>query len=1116
MEDTMSGSYLCRILCVVLLAALPALAQTQAGISGVIHDPSGAVIPGVSVTITNPATNFVRPAISNDAGVYNFPVLQPGRYNIKVELPGFRTITQDVELQVQQSARLDFTLQVGEVSQTIEVSGAAALIATENATVGTVIENKRIVDMPLNGRNFLQLVSLSPNVSYGFNSSQQADERQGGSRAAQNISVAGQRSEFNHFTLDGVENTDVNFNTYVGLPSIDALQEFKVQTGIFPAEFGRATTQINVSTKAGTNQFHGTLFEFLRNDKLDAKQYAFAGDRPKDPLKWNQYGFTLGGPVFLPKIFKGTNRLFFMSNFEGFRERRSSRKLFSVPSVKMRSGDFSELLPTTRIFDPLTRTQFPGNVIPPGRIDSTSTKLLEFYPPPNLNPGLVDYNYEATQNRVADKDQFIQRIDFVESSKSNWFGRYSWGDESELQPNFYLNGSKVLTTVHQAMLSNTRLFSTSMVNEFRFGFNSFYNLKGGELANVRDVMSELNIPGMSKTAPLAWGTPEVVIVGFTGLQLLGRTFGDNSNGPYANRNRTSQVIDNFSLTRGNHSFRFGGELRWDQYNQLGNQFVRGQFRFEPNATSLRGAANTGYSFADYMLGYSKRSQGSVSLAEVQFRAMSQSYYIDDTWKIHPKVSINYGLRYEYTPPFLDKTGNLANMEVPFVDTTPNVADMSRHPTFVRQGTGDFYEGFPIRFEPSVKVARDGRLGERLVADDKKNFAPRLGIAWNPSSKWVVRTGGGMFYAQDTGNPRFDMARNLAGRRRDDATPDTLDLTWNAPFRGLGGTTVLIAQPYVLANIYNRRTPYSIQYLLNVQRELGGDTALEVGYIGSVSRRLESLRVFNEAIPGATGSVASRSPYPELGRIQEVDGSGKANYNALSVKLQRRFSKGLTYLFGYTWSRSIDTGSAIRVHDTDTLFPQDSYNLRGERGLSSFDTAHRSVTSVLYELPVGKGRRFLNRSGVADAVVGGWQLGSIFTLQSGFPETVITSKDQSNTGAGYDRPNATGQSANLPRGERNIERWFNTDAFVLQPFGTHGNVGRNTIITAGLIQWDFSVHKEFRIVENHAVQFRFEAFNFPNQPNWGNPDVTIISPSFRKIRTTRTNMREMQVALKYMF
>src|SRR2546425_6762196 len=433
---------LSSLVCLVLLSVLPAIAQTQAGISGVIHDSTGAVIPGVTVTVTNPATNFARSAVSNEAGVYNFPSLQPGRYAMRVALPGFRTVTQnDVELQIQQSARIDFTLQVGEVSQTVEVSGTAALIATENATVGTVIENKRIVEMPLNGRNFLQLTSLSPNVSYGFSGAGVADQRQGGSRASQSISVAGQRSEVNHFTLDGVENTDVNFNTYVILPSIDALQEFKVQTGIFPAEFGRATTQINVLTKPGTNQFHGTVFEFLRNDKLDARQYAFAGDRPKDPLKWNQYGFTLGGPVLLPKIFKGTDRLFFMSNFEGFRERRLSRELFSVPSAKMRNGDFSELLPRTTIYDPTTRTPFAGNVIPQNRFHPTSVKLLEFYPAPNLNAGLGDYNYEATRKRKVDKDQFIQRIDFVESSKSSWFGRYSWGGESELQPEFYLNGS---------------------------------------------------------------------------------------------------------------------------------------------------------------------------------------------------------------------------------------------------------------------------------------------------------------------------------------------------------------------------------------------------------------------------------------------------------------------------------------------------------------------------------------------------------------------------------------------------------------------------------------------------------------------------------------------------
>src|SRR5436309_1768040 len=752
MEESMRDRCLWSLLCILVLSVSPALAQADGSISGVIRDASGAVIPGAMVTVTNPATNQVRSAISNEAGVYNFPVLQPGKYNIKVELPGFRTITQnDVELHVQQSARIDFTLQVGEVSQTVEVSGTAALIATENATVGTVIENKRILEMPLNGRNFLQLTTLSPNVSYGFTTAGQEDQRQGGSRAAQNIAVAGQRSAFNHFTLDGVENTDVNFNTYVILPSIDALQEFKVQTGIFPAEFGRATTQINASTKPGTNQFHGTLFEFLRNDKLDAKQYAFAGERPKDAFKWNQYGFTVGGPVTIPGLYKGTDRLFFMSNFEGFNERRTTRTLYSVPSVKMRGGDFSEILSltNTRIYDPATtrpdpnrprafiRDPFAGNLITSNRINSISNKL----------------------------------------------------------------------------------------------------------------------PGISRNlSPIAWGTPQVTITGFViAAGGTGTTFGDNSNGPYENRNRVYQAIDNFSWTRGTHSFRFGGELRWDQYNQLGNQFPRGSFNFQPNATSNVGAAGTGYGFADFLLGYESQSQGSITLAEIKFRATSQAYYIDDTWKIHPKVSVNYGLRYEYTPPFLDLGGNLVNFYMPFVDTNPNVADLSRHPTLVREGKGDFYEGVSFRFDLAVKVARDGRLGDRLVADDKTNFAPRLGIAWNPNSKWVVRTGGGMFYAQDTGNPRFDMARNLAGRRRDIGTPAIIDLTWNVPFRGLGAGpngTDLVPPPYGLANIYNRRTPYSIQYLLNVQRELGGNTALEIGYIGSVSRRLESLRAFNEAYPTA--------------------------------------------------------------------------------------------------------------------------------------------------------------------------------------------------------------------------------------------------------------------------
>jgi hypothetical protein len=1124
---------MCLVLSLAILRAftLNIFAQTQGEITGVITDASGAAVPGVTVTVTNVATGATRQVISNEAGVYNFPALQPGVYNIRVEQPGFKPVTRShVPLEIQQTARIDFSLEIGSVDQAINVEGSAPLLTTEDTTLGTVIENKRIVDLPLNGRNFLQLVATAPNVSFGFSSAGQAESRQGGTRSQQNISIAGQRSMFNRFSIDGIENTDVNFNTPIILPSIDALQEFKVQHGIFPAEFGRATSQINVLTKSGTNELHGALFEFLRNDAMDARIYDFTGtrapDAKKEPFKWNQYGFTVGGPVWLPKKifgplgYDGRERLFFLSNFEGFRERKTLRGLYDLPLAAWREGDFS--VRSNQIFDPATRVRgpdgtitaqpFQGNRIPRNRIHTTSLKLLEFYPAPNTNPGGLVANYETGQNRRIDKDQYTQRIDFIESARSNWFGRFSWGDEQQVQPALYLNGTKLLTNVRQIMLSNTRVFGPTKVNDLRFGYNYFSNLLGTELANVRDVVGELRIPGVSPSPSIAWGIPSIGVASFSG-------FGDSSEGPYVNKNHIYQLSDNFSWTVGSHSFRFGGEVRWDQYNQIGNQFARGSFIFEPVATQnpdpRAPAGTTGNAFADFLLGLCRRCEASVALATVRFRAQSLYFYIDDTWKLHPKLTLSLGLRYEYTPPWFDKNGTLVNIHVPFVDTTPNVQDLSRHPTFVRIGSGDFYEGIPLRFNPAIKVARDGRLGKRLVASDYKDFAPRFGLAWSPTSTWTIRTGAGVFYSQDTGNPRFDMARNLAGRRRDESNADFPDLTWDQPFRNLGGT-VQINNPYVLGNIYRRRTPYVLQYMLNVQRELGRQAVLEVGYLGSVSRRLESLRAFNESIPGATGSVLSRAPYPEFGRIQEVDGSGKGHYNALSAKLQKRYSQGLSWLAGYTWSRSIDTASAIRNHDGDTLFPQNSYNLAAERALSSFHVAHRFVSSVLYELPFGAGRRFLNTGGVANAVLGGWEFSSIFAIQTGFPRTVMVGRDQSNTGAGFDRPNATGQQAELPRGERNPQSWFNTAAFILPPFGSHGNVGRNTVIGPGLIQLDTSLLKSFRFAETRSLQFRFEAFNAPNHPNWGNPNTTFISSSFGKILSTRTTMRELQFGLKFIF
>src|SRR5258706_2606975 len=523
-----------------LLSLHPGFAQTLGSIGGEVRDSSGAAIAGAAVIATNAGTNAARTAITNDAGGYSFPSLPPGTYSVKVEKPGFKSfIRSQIELQGQLDARVDFELKVGQVSESIDVSADAALLVSENATVGTVIENKRIVELPLNGRNYLQLVSLAPNVSTGFSGQGQAGARQGGIRAAQTISVAGQRTNFNHYTLDGVENTDPNFNTFVVMPSIDALQEFKVQTGVYPAEFGRQTTQINVLTKSGTNQYHGTLFEFLRNDKMDANPYSFTPIRTsKDPFKWNQYGFTLGGPIWLPKIFNGKDKLFFMANYESYRKRGNTTGLYSLAPVAVQGGDFSAI--ANKIYDPTTRvlaadgktitaTQFPGNIVPQGRISPISKKLLESYRQPIL-PGVVN-NFVTALARPQNRDQFVLRMDYVESSKSTWTVRYSWGDENESSPGLNLNGTKLVTNLEQYMGSNTFVFSPRVVSETRFGYTRFYNSVGTLLSFQRNVMDELGIPGLKGGDPVSWGIPSIGIANYNGI-------GDSTDWPFQNKNST--------------------------------------------------------------------------------------------------------------------------------------------------------------------------------------------------------------------------------------------------------------------------------------------------------------------------------------------------------------------------------------------------------------------------------------------------------------------------------------------------------------------------------------------------------------------------------------------------
>jgi len=1114
----------------LLLIAVPVGAQTLGTITGEVKDASGAIIPGAIVTATNTGTNAAREMPSNEAGAYTFSALPPGPYVVKAELQGFRTVTRDVTLQIEATVRVNFTMEIGALSETAEVTGVAPLITTENATVGTVIENRRIVELPLNGRNFLSLVALSPNVSAEFAGAGQAGDRQGGSRANQQLSISGQRREYNYYTLDGTDNTDVNFNTYILLPSVDALEEFKVQTGIYSAEFGRAASQVNVVTKSGTNQFHGTVFEFHRNDAFDSRSYAFTDAQatlPKAPFKWNQYGYTLGGPIW-------TNKVFFMSNWEGYRDRKQFQNNYSLPLAAWRTGDFSSY--AGPLYDPATCTvasasavrtcaTFPGNRIPESRIHPISKKLLEFYPEPNAAgtgaTGTVN-NYTSQQNRVIDKDQFTQRFDVVQSAASTWMGRYSHSRDDEINPALKLNGSKLVNRIHQAMFGNTRTLSPTVVNEFRMGFNSFYNTFGRELAFVRDVTSELAIPGMSALPETAWGIPSIGITGLSG-------FGDSTEGPYTVRNKNFEFIDNVSWIKGRHSFKVGAHVRVDHYNQVGNQFPRGGFQFDGRATgSLDATAATGAtvatSFADFLLGYQRLSELSVQLAVTEFRAISQSYYLTDTWRMRDNMTLDLGLRYEYVPPFEDKAGTLINADMPFFDQGLPVADKSRHPTLVRIGEGEFYENFNIRFNPAIQTARDGRMGNRLVDDDKLNIAPRAGWAWTPTPLTSIRAGVGMFYMQDTGNPRFDMARNAAGRRQDTSN-QFFGQNWNAPFVGSGTNAcgvqppiVCISNHYVLGNDYDRTTPRMLQYLFNVQREIGRNSALEIGYLGSRSHHLERMFDRNDVLPGA-GAVQDKRPYPEFTRVQTIGNVAEAKYNSLTAKLTRRLNNGFSALIGYTLSESKDNGSGIRTLNGDQLFPQNSNCVADEVssgcewGQSIFDTRHRIVSSILYELPFGEGKPFL-QSGVGGAILGGWQLTNILSLSSGFARNPNVGQDRANLGHGDQRPDVTGQDPN--DGAKTIQQWFNTGAFVLQPTQAYGNAVRNSIVGPGIFNFDMSILRNFKLGGSKNLQLRLEAFNAFNQPVWQDPNTAVTSAQYGQITSTRKSMRELQLGVKFGF
>ena len=1189
------GPLFCVIALLFALVYGPqAWAQASGAVSGHLTDPTGANLPNTQVTLTEVNTQSVRTTESTNSGDYTFTEVPPGTYKLQIQHEGFKTAQSDTfPVQIGQGVRLNFALQVGAVSQSIEVTATGALLNADNASLGTVVENQEIKELPLNGRNYLGLVALSSNVNTLSATSGQAGSRLGGDRASQSIAVGGQRIMFDYYTLDGVNNTDPDFNTYIVLPSIDGLQEFKVQTGVYSAEYGHEASQINVITKSGTNQYHGALFEFIRNNYVDAQPYWFPQRHPAgtvqfiNPFKYNDFGFELDGPIRIPKLFDGRDKFFFMVNDEWYRSRSSNPNAAAVvPTPAIASGNFQgfsyqyedpsgtvHTVPVT-IYDPVTHAPFQNNTIPSNRIASQSTALLKYLgaaasaptyncpataPKVNTNCSAVPNYHYSTVNPV-NRQTLTVRGDYNQSAKSQFSFRYSSGNEDTENTGLLGAGSKLITNYYQYMGSFTHTFSPSLVNEARFGYSNFYNSQGLLSAFTNDVVDKIGIPGLAGGDPATWGIPDMAFGSAPGTVGLGtgstpsiwQEIGDiGGDGPYVIKDPTWQIVDNVTWVKGRHSLRLGFEYNRQTFNQLGNQFSRGQFSSQPLTTSLfvNGGLVGGDSMADFLLGDLRQSTVAVAVANANYVRNVEAAYVDDTYKISPKLTISAGLRYELTPPWNDTYGNNFNTLLPVfpkLGDTSTTYSSSQYPYYVRQGNCDpsnVYQGLAIRWTASKVVCSNGVVPNGpLMKTPYNNFAPRLGISFSPTAKMVIRTGYGIFYTQDIGNAYFDMARNIAGRvtvTNQNSTTAGLgspsNLTWANATPGATGNTIsnLAANTVAFANATTHHTSYTEQFLLNIQQQVGKNWSFEAGYQGALSRHLYGFLNANQATPfgylGTTKtSTASRIPFQNMtSGLQYVHDEGNGNYNAGTFKVDRRFSRGASLIASYTYSKSLDDTSGIRNQGNDLLYPQNSYCIPCEYGPSAFDVRNRVVVSGLYELPVGKGKILAINNKALDALIGGWQIGGTFTHQTGQIATPEMGSDNSGLGGpfgNFDRPNLTGVSPYLPCNTKTVDLCANKAAYA-QPGvvvngtnigGLFGNATRGSFHGPGFTNLDASLHKNFAMPynEKHELAIRFEAFNALNHPNWTTPNINFSSSQFGQVNAG--GMRQLQLAAKYQF
>ncbi|MEO8127543.1 MAG: TonB-dependent receptor [Bryobacteraceae bacterium] len=1045
-------------------------------ILGTVTDPSGAVVAGAQVAAKKLDTDETRTLTTDETGNYQFNALPPGTYSLTASAPAFKTgVVSNLVLRVNTQTRADFSMQIGSTSDTVKVTASAPLLQTNTAALGTAIDNRTVLELPLNARNFFDLVALTPGALKTVGGSSVMDQR--------SIEIGGIRNTSTNAMLDGVDFSVANINNPAIALSLDALEEFKVQVNFMDASYGHGAAGIDMVTKRGTNQFHGVAYDFVRNRALQAGQF-FRPAAGAPRFTYNQFGFNIGGPIKKDKTF-------FFGNYEGRRRITGVILQGNVPTTEMLSGNFSAL--PKQIKDPFNNNQpFPNNIIPPSRFDAISKQLIQYFPAPNFIGQRAGVNFLRTPSDTERRDQFTTRVDHSFTASTSLFGRYSYAND-DLGNAAYIVGLGLIRpdATHNGSLGVTHLFSSSLISETRIGFTKAFLARQSDgdrtstnyaaqlgLKNLAASPGDYTLPNINLTnyAP-GFPTGTGGFVGY-GLHIV-------QNNIYY---RASQ---NFTWIHNRHNIKIGGDgsRMMVGYDQGSNQ--NGIFNFSGNFT--------GDATSDFLLGLVQSANGGLGslgnyggVAKYSIGTQYQAYVQDD-WKISDKLTLNLGIRYEV---FQQWRGRLANF-----DLATGRQLLANRPEYFVPGTG------------LVQRTGDPLLPERPIHGDYNNFAPRVGVAYRLGDKITIRSGAGIFYALNTGGSVLGPLTSTApffiqtSLTSSNTTPELI-------LSSLFPTADKVPSSVNSTIDLNKRDGYIYQYNFNVQYAIRPSLLVEGGYIGNTGQKQIGTIYVNQpmlpADPLNPTPFAARDPYPKLNpAFSMVTNYQWSNYNAGYIKLEKRLSAGISFIASYTHSRFIDSGGA----------GQNMYNRKPERGLADSDVPDNFIASYVWDLPFGRGRRMNIANPVLNGMFGGWELSGISNFRSGMPLTIVTANDIANVGTGGQRANATSIKPSKLDPRTNGLLGFVREAYSTPARGTFGNLSRNTQRGFGINNWDLGVNKNFPIRllgEASRLQVRAEFFNVFNHTQFAGIGTTQNSPSTFGIVNSTLDPRILQLAAKFYF